>query len=300
MEFLNNIIAQANKVGDTAENFGECVGLWEVWTDHLGAPHIWGNAIDIPENAPRDSYDVNYNTPDGIHWDVRPVPGDAVIFKANYKGTLGTGPAGHIAIFLDGDLNGYFRTFDQNFPTGTRPHIQNHITYGVAALVHPHALNPKPTPIVDVPAPVAEPAPVTPDPVVSTPSPQPVETPIPVLPPVAVPISVPQPTPQTLGTATLGGIAIVRDLDIGRDIAKVNPQVLTIASSKEVDGVIYLVTKTMADSGLNHGIASKYFVHKVDTISAPSTEEVPLHFGQEMKAELNRLEKFLTKIIHRS
>jgi len=49
------------------------------------------------------------------------------------KGDLifwGTGTWGHVAIFLEGDVNS-FRSFDANWPEGTYPHIQEHNYAGV-------------------------------------------------------------------------------------------------------------------------------------------------------------------------
>jgi hypothetical protein len=40
----------------------------------------------------------------------------------------GSGTWGHVAVFVEGDANS-FRSFDQNYPTGSPCHIQNHINY---------------------------------------------------------------------------------------------------------------------------------------------------------------------------
>ena len=55
------------------------------------------------------------NTPTGV-----PNEGDVVIW--------GNGTWGHVAVFVEGNANS-FRSFDQNFPTGSPCHIQNHTTY---------------------------------------------------------------------------------------------------------------------------------------------------------------------------
>ena len=57
-------------------------------------------------------FDKIPNTDTGV-----PQEGD-IIFWVN-------APYGHVAIFVEGDVNS-FRSFDQNYPTGTPCHIQNH------------------------------------------------------------------------------------------------------------------------------------------------------------------------------
>ena len=59
------------------------------------------------------------NTPTGV-----PKAGDIILW-----GT-GIGPYGHVAIFVSGDAN-KFKSFDQNFPTGSKCHIQDHTYTGV-------------------------------------------------------------------------------------------------------------------------------------------------------------------------
>ncbi|OGO14256.1 MAG: hypothetical protein A2Y53_03880 [Chloroflexi bacterium RBG_16_47_49] len=52
------------------------------------------------------------NTPTGV-----PLEGDIVLW--------GNSTYGHVAVFVEGDTNS-FRSFDQNYPTGSPCHIQNH------------------------------------------------------------------------------------------------------------------------------------------------------------------------------
>lgn len=63
------------------------------------------------------------NTPTGV-----PLNGDIMFWKPNVQNV--TGVAGHVAVFRDGDMN-RFNSFDQNYPTGTKCHIQNHSYTGV-------------------------------------------------------------------------------------------------------------------------------------------------------------------------
>jgi len=60
----------------------------------------------------KDQFERIPNTPTGI-----PKEGD-IIFWSN-------GIYGHVAIFIEGNANS-FRSFDQNYPTGTPCHVQNH------------------------------------------------------------------------------------------------------------------------------------------------------------------------------
>lgn len=57
------------------------------------------------------------NTPDFV-----PQKGDIAVFGANAEAGI---PNGHVCIFVEGDVNN-FKSFDQNFPTGSVAHIQEH------------------------------------------------------------------------------------------------------------------------------------------------------------------------------
>ena len=59
-----------------------------------------------------DKFDKIDNSPDGV-----PQEGD-IVFWINE-------PYGHVAVFHDGDANS-FKSFDQNYPTGSPCHIQQH------------------------------------------------------------------------------------------------------------------------------------------------------------------------------
>lgn len=67
----------------------------------------------------REHFEQIKNTPTGV-----PQKGDIIIW-----GT-GIGPFGHIAIFIEGDAN-RFKSFDQNFPTGSKCKIVDHNYNGV-------------------------------------------------------------------------------------------------------------------------------------------------------------------------
>lgn len=72
------------------------------------------------------------NTPTGV-----PQKGDIVFW-----GT-GLGPFGHVAMFIDGDVN-KFNSFDQNFPINTKCHVQNHNYIGVLGWLRPKVIVPQP------------------------------------------------------------------------------------------------------------------------------------------------------------
>jgi hypothetical protein len=59
-----------------------------------------------------DLFDQIGNTPSGV-----PQEGDIMFW--------GNAPYGHVAVFISGDTNS-FQSFDQNFPTGSPCHTQNH------------------------------------------------------------------------------------------------------------------------------------------------------------------------------
>jgi FtsZ-binding cell division protein ZapB len=98
------------EAGTLAQN--QCVDLANSYIESvLGLPKIeFTNAVDFPDKA-GDKYDYIENTPTGV-----PERGDLVIWEGTY---------GHIAIFLEGNAN-RFTSFDQNFPTGSPCHVQEH------------------------------------------------------------------------------------------------------------------------------------------------------------------------------
>jgi len=83
-----------------------------------GAKDIWDTYL--PEYYKRIE-----NTPYGV-----PEKGDIVIWGTK------VGKYGHVAIFLEGDAK-KFKSFDQNYPTGTLCHIQEHTYTGVLGWLKP-------------------------------------------------------------------------------------------------------------------------------------------------------------------
>lgn len=118
VEFIKQYYDVPN-TGDTPQNQGQCVGLVEQWIDSLSLPHVWGNAKDLLANADPNSYDVIYNTPDGI-----PSFGDIFVFGSNYGGGVG-----HTGIVVAASAN-IVSLFEQNDGiNGGTPQFKTY-TYG--------------------------------------------------------------------------------------------------------------------------------------------------------------------------
>jgi len=103
----------------------QCVDLVNQYiTEVLGLPAIIGtNAQDFPTKR-GNNYDWILNSPTGV-----PSPGDLVIFKS-------PDGVGHISIFVEGDANS-FKSFDQNYPTGSPSKIVTHNYKNVIGWMHP-------------------------------------------------------------------------------------------------------------------------------------------------------------------
>jgi hypothetical protein len=110
--------------GTNAKN--QCVDLANSYIKYvLRLPPIeFTNAVDFPSKA-GDNYDYFLNSPTGV-----PKEGDLVIWGGNQYG--------HIAIFIEGNAN-RFTSFDENFPTGSPCHVQEHnyINPPVLGWLHP-------------------------------------------------------------------------------------------------------------------------------------------------------------------
>ena len=80
----------------------------------LAAPSAKDVYLNFNNVLGHENFDKIDNTPTGV-----PQNGDIMFW-----GT-GIGPYGHVAVFVEGDSN-KFRSFDQNFPTDSKCHIQEH------------------------------------------------------------------------------------------------------------------------------------------------------------------------------
>lgn len=105
----------------------QCVDLVQQYSIEVLEIGAWGsgNAIGRWENYPQDKFDRIANTPTGV-----PEKGDVLIW-----GT-GVGQYGHIAVFINGDTNS-FNSFDQNWPVGSKCHVQSHDYNNLLGWLHP-------------------------------------------------------------------------------------------------------------------------------------------------------------------
>ncbi|MDO8554364.1 MAG: CHAP domain-containing protein [Candidatus Micrarchaeota archaeon] len=85
----------------------------------------WTNAVDFPSKVSDDDYKWIPNSATNV-----PEEGDLVIWGMNQYG--------HIAVFIEGDAN-TFRSFDENYPTGSPCHVQEHNYDYVNGWLHPKA-----------------------------------------------------------------------------------------------------------------------------------------------------------------
>lgn len=112
--------------GTSAKN--QCVDLANAYIRFvLGLPIIeWTDAKDFPLKA-GDKYEYIINTPTDV-----PTEGDLVVWSSN-----------HIAIFIEGNIKN-FKSFDENYPTGSPCHVQEHNydTPKVSGWLHPKETQP--------------------------------------------------------------------------------------------------------------------------------------------------------------
>lgn len=98
---------------------------------------IGTNAKDFGTKYDKEDFDLILNTPTGV-----PKPGDIVYWNGNVGGGVG-----HVAIFMDGDVN-TFRSLDQNWSQKERVTIETHNYTNVLGW-----LRPKVAPVVTPPTP---------------------------------------------------------------------------------------------------------------------------------------------------
>lgn len=101
---------------------GQCVSMVQKWAEDNGVggtPVFPVAAAKDMVGARPDAFQWIANTPTGV-----PQTGDIIVWNT------AVGPYGHTAIFIDGNASN-FRSFDQNWPTGSAAHIQNHNYNGV-------------------------------------------------------------------------------------------------------------------------------------------------------------------------
>ena len=77
------------------------------------AKSVWTNFSNV---FGHELFDKIANTPMGV-----PLKGDIMLYD--------WGTDGHVDVFVQGDVNS-FRSFSQNFPTGSKSNVVNHPNYG--------------------------------------------------------------------------------------------------------------------------------------------------------------------------
>jgi len=126
---IQEFFASFNEQGidfDHAYGF-QCMDLAEEYNrDVVGAPRLWGNAIDVWTNFPASRYTRIGNTPDNF-----PNEGDLILWNTN------VGRFGHIAVCQTADPNS-LTSFDQNWPLGSVCHFQWHNYDNVLGWLRPN------------------------------------------------------------------------------------------------------------------------------------------------------------------
>jgi len=122
--FIKKYDGKFVEAGGSANALNQCVDLANQYINEvLGFSKILGtNAKDFPKKA-GGNYVYYEKSPDRI-----PETGDLVIW--------GNGKYGHIGIFVEGN-NKSFKSFDENYPTGTPAHIQGHYYKNVIGWLRP-------------------------------------------------------------------------------------------------------------------------------------------------------------------
>lgn len=130
---LNDFIAKWNgRYIDFDGAYGaQCMDLMHQWCVEgfgisngavLAAPSAKLVYMNFATITGRELFDRIPNTDTNV-----PEEGDILLW--------GNGTYGHVAIFIEGDVNG-FKSFDQNFPTGSPCHIQNHTYTNLLGWLH--------------------------------------------------------------------------------------------------------------------------------------------------------------------
>ena len=132
---------------ESPEYKNQCFDLALAYCDFLGIPrdairHLYAYQIQTqPNDLTVQHFELIPNTPNGV-----PQEGDMVIWGTSI------GIAGHVAIATGyGDANG-FKSMDQNWPSGTICHFQDHTYNGVIGWLRPrqlHVVEPVVIPITD-------------------------------------------------------------------------------------------------------------------------------------------------------
>lgn len=128
---LSQFIAKYNgkQLVYTGADKGQCTAVSHLWEINNGWPLTYGNAKDIYKNASSSIYTkVPYKS------GVIPKPGDLIIWNSGVGGGYG-----HIGLCVSGNKS-TFISFDQNWPTGTNAHKQQHTYSSVLGFLRPKKL----------------------------------------------------------------------------------------------------------------------------------------------------------------
>lgn len=124
-EFINANNGKGVEVEDPS-NRNQCMDLAFAWLDAQGIPratirHLYAyQAFTQPSELTKQYFDLVQGNPS---------PGDLIVW-----GT-GVGIAGHISIYVSGNYPTGFTTFDQNWPSGSKSHLQWHNSYGILGIL---------------------------------------------------------------------------------------------------------------------------------------------------------------------
>lgn len=110
-EFIEFWNGKYVETAGSSDALNQCTDLANAYLrDVLQQPIVeWTNAIDFPSKL--TNFDFIANTPTNI-----PKEGDLIIWKPS---------PGHIALFIEGNVDSFI-SFDQNYPTDSPCHIQEH------------------------------------------------------------------------------------------------------------------------------------------------------------------------------
>lgn len=124
-QFINTHNGKPVEVEDPS-NRDQCMDLAFAWLDAQGIPratirHLYAyQAFTQPSELTKQYFDLVQGNPS---------PGDLIVW-----GT-GVGIAGHIAIYVSGNYPTGFTSFDQNWPSGSKSHLQWHNNYGILGIL---------------------------------------------------------------------------------------------------------------------------------------------------------------------
>jgi len=124
-EFINKYNGKGVEVEDPS-NRDQCMDLAFAWLDNLGVPratirHLYAyQAFSQPNDLTRQYFDLVQG---------KASPGDLIVWNTQ------VGIAGHISIFVSGNFPTGFTSFDQNWPSGSKSHLQWHNNFGIAGVL---------------------------------------------------------------------------------------------------------------------------------------------------------------------